>query len=178
MVAPQFAINTIYDTTSDIKGALKNRRLSCCWFGGLLVYTGYNYWLLNRENKVFEKVTTQPPNKDSVLRMCELFTTSGAVIMRSIVSKILPKDTPKLALESQVWVSFVSLTFDIGSAIVIGVLNVISWQVWPRYNGTGLYLQTVCSRRWRGSQSIRDVIRSQLLSTWLHTLWLVNILRH
>ena len=64
----------------------------------------------------------------------------GAVITRSILSKILTKDTPQLARKGEVCGVFVSLMFDLCSAIVIAVLNIISWQIWPRYKGNRLYI--------------------------------------
>ena len=45
--------------------------------------------------------------------------------------------------------SFRSLLYNLRSAIVFALLNIISWQIWQRYNGIRLYhlMFTVCTHR-------------------------------
>ena len=64
----------------------------------------------------------------------------GFIILNTVrcrFSKILTKHPPYFV--GELWGVFVSLKFDLNSALVIAELNVISWQMWPRYNDTSLY---------------------------------------
>ena len=63
----------------------------------------------------------------------------GAIITWSIFSKVLKNSSHSSPMRARYGVPFASLMFDLCSAIVSAVLNVISSQIWPCYNGTRLW---------------------------------------
>ena len=64
----------------------------------------------------------------------------GGVITWSVSPKSSQKTPHSSPVRARCGVYFVSLMFDLRSAIAIAVLNVILLQMWPCYNGTRLYL--------------------------------------
>ena len=88
------------------------------------------------------KITNQQSLKIIFLKYIPItdvcfYIQCGAVLTRSIFSKILTIDTTYS--RARYGVSFVSSKYDLYSGAVITILCAISWHIVPRYNGTALY---------------------------------------
>ena len=89
--------------------------------------------------------------------------------------QVSPNPLNRHAVRARYGVFIVSLMFDLRSAIFIAVLNVISWQIWPRYHGTRLYIKYICESLvgiilcvHPANERRRYIITSSLIG-WAHT---------